>query len=127
MPDGQVSCTANLSPIREIDHKDPANCLSSENVQSFAQSHGLVRCEVGRAVPVLRRLIAPRRRSCGESRDHAGLEHLSAHGTLKHPFAGLPSLEARVRRFYPLWLPPDAIPLCQAVFSLMRDHYEGTE
>src|SRR5208282_182934 len=40
IPDGQVSCHANSARIGEFPRNDPANCLFSENVESFAQSKG---------------------------------------------------------------------------------------
>ena len=40
IPDGQVSCHANASRIGEFPRDDPANCLYSENVESFARSKG---------------------------------------------------------------------------------------
>ena len=40
VPDGQVSCHANSARIGEFPRNDPANCLYSENVESFAASKG---------------------------------------------------------------------------------------
>ena len=40
IPDGQISCHANTSRIGEIRRDEPANCLYSENVESFARSKG---------------------------------------------------------------------------------------
>ena len=70
VPDGQVSCTANSSRIGEIVRDDPANCLYSANVQSFAESRGWYDpksgapfrfCDAyGAATPVLRRICEAR-------------------------------------------------------------------
>jgi len=40
IPDGQISCHANQARVGEIPRDDPANWLFSENVESFAVSHG---------------------------------------------------------------------------------------
>ena len=125
MPDGQVSCTANSSRIGEIAQNDPANCLYSANVQSFAESRGWYDpksgapfrfCDAyGAATPMLRRICETRVWSI--LRRVAPSKHLSPDFHRSKPGA----------QPYPLWLPPDAKLTVAGVFALMRDHYEGTE
>jgi dipeptidase len=125
VPDGQVSCTANLSRIGEIARDDPANCLYSENVQSFAESHGWYDPKSGEpfrfcdaycpATPMLRRICDTRIWSI--LRRVAPSKHLAPDYHRSKPGA-LP---------YPLWLPPDAKLTVADVFALLRDHFEGTE
>lgn len=125
VPDGQVSCTANSSRIGEFPRNDPANCLYSDNVQSFAESHGWYDpksgkpfrfCEAyGPDTPLTRRICDTRVWSV--LRRVAPSKHLPPDYHRSKPGA-VP---------YPLWLPPDAKLTAADVFALMRDHYEGTE
>jgi dipeptidase len=125
VPDGQISCTANSSRIGEIARNNPANCLYSENVQSFAESHGFYDPKSGQpfrfcdayfpATTVLRRISETR--VWNVFRRAAPSNHLSPDYHRAKPGAAP----------YPLSLPPDSKLTLAAVFALMRDHYEGTE
>ena len=63
IPDGHISCHANSSRIGEFPRNEPANCLLFGERREPRRQQGVVRPEVGPAVPLLRRLL-PRRRPC---------------------------------------------------------------
>ena len=125
IPDGQVSCHANSARIGEFPRNDPANCLYSENVESFARSKGWYDPKSGQpfrfcdaycpATPLSRRICDTRVWSI--LRRAAPSQHLSPDYHRSKPGS----------QPYPLSLPPDAKLSAADVFALMRDHYEGTE
>ena len=104
---------------------DPANCLHSENVESFARSKGWYDPKSGQpfrfceaycpATPQSRRFCDTRVWSV--LRRAAPSQHLSPDYHRSKPGS----------QPYPLSLPPDAKLSAGDVFALMRDHYEGTE
>ncbi len=125
IPDGQVSCHANAARIGEVPRDDPANCLFSENVESFARSKGWYDLKSGQpfrfcdaycpATPLMRRICDTRVwsvfRRMAPSQHLAPDYHRSKPGSQPYPFS----------------LPPDSKLSAADVFALMRDHYEGTE
>jgi dipeptidase len=125
IPDGQVSCHANQARIGEFPRNDPANCLYSENVESFARSKGWYDPKSGHpfsfweaycpATPMSRRVCDTRVWSI--LRRAAPSQHLASDYHRSKPGS----------KPYPLSLTPDAKLSAADVFSLMRDHYEGTE
>ena len=125
IPDGQISCHANASRIGEFPRNDPANCLYSENVESFARSKGWYDPKSGQpfrfcdaycpATPLSRRICDTRVWSI--LRRAAPSQHLSPDYHRSKPGA----------QPYPFSLTPDAKLSAADVFALMRDHYEGTE
>ena len=125
VPDGQVSCHANQSRIGELTKGDPNNCLFSDNVQSFAESRGWYDPKSGKpfcfcdayapSTPLTRRICDARVWSI--FRRVAPSQHLPPDYHRSKPGAAP----------YPLWLPPDTKVTVAGVFSLLRDHYEGTE
>ena len=125
VPDGHVSCHANQSRIGEIPRDDPANWLFSENVESFAISHGWYDPKSGQPfrfyeaycppTPLLRRICDARVWSI--LRRAAPSQHLSPDYHRCKPGS----------QPYPLSLPPDRKLSVADVMALMRDHYEGTE
>jgi dipeptidase len=125
IPDGQVSVHANFSRIGEFPRNDPANCIYSENVESFAVSKGWYDPKSGRpfrfcdaycpSTPLSRRICDSRVWSV--LRRVAPSKHLSPDYHRSKPGA----------QPYPLSLPPDAKLAPADVFALMRDRYDGTE
>jgi len=124
VPDGYVSCHANLARIREFPLDDPEHCLYSPRVVAFAQERGYWDPASGApfrfaeaycpATPQKLRYTATRvwsmlRRSA-PSQDWPVAYH-----------RGEPGAEP-----YPLWIKPDAKLTVADVFAMMRDHYEGT-
>ena len=125
IPDGQISCHANQSRIGEIPRDDPANWLYSENVESFAASHGWYDPKSGQPFRFYEAYCPPTplsRRICDARvwsilRRAAPSKHLAPDYHRSKPGA----------EPYPLSLPPDRKLSVADVFALMRDHYEGTE
>ena len=125
VPDGQISCHANHARLAEIPRNDPANGLFSENVESLAVSKGWYDPKSGRpfrfcdaycpATPLTRRITDARvwslLRRAAPSQSFSPDYHRSKPGA--EP--------------YPLCVRPDKKLTVADVFSLLRDHYEGTE
>ena len=124
IPDGYISAHANQSRIRQFPLNDPANCLYSKDVISFAREKGWF-----------------------TGKD----EEFSFADTYAPPdFGALRACEARVWSMFrraapslnipidyvkgvpgahplPLWIKPDKKLAVADVMALMRDHFEGTE
>ncbi|MCC6127424.1 MAG: C69 family dipeptidase [Pirellulales bacterium] len=125
VPDGQISCHANKSRLAEIPRDDPANCLYSANVESFAVGKGWYDPKSGRpfrfcdaycpATPLSRRMCDSRVWSV--FRRAAPSQHFSPDYHRSKPGA----------QPYPLFITPDKKISAADVFALIRDHYEGTE
>ena len=124
VPDGYVSCHANLARIREFPLEDPENCLYSPDVVTFATERGYWNPAGGEpfrfadaycpATPQTLRYTATRvwsmlRRSA-PSQEWSSDYHRGVAGAQP----------------YPLWIKPDAKLTVGDVFAMMRDHYEGT-
>ena len=125
VPDGQISVHANQSRLAEIPRDDPANCLFSANVESFAVSKGWYDPKSGQpfrfcdaycpATPLSRRICDARVWSV--YRRAAPSQHFSPDYHRSKPGA----------QPYPLFIKPDKKISAADVFALIRDHYEGTE
>lgn len=123
IPDGYVSAHANCSRITTFPLKDPANCIYSPDVISFARKKGYF------------------------SGKDADFSFRDAYAPLD--FLAMRACEARVWSFFnsvadgmnqyldfamghnpansmPLWVKPYAKISPKQVFDAMRDHYEGT-
>jgi dipeptidase len=125
IPDGYICSHANMSRIGEFPLDDPDNCLYSDNVISFAVEKGFYDPDAGEpfnfqkayhpVTPQTLRYTATRVwslfRRAAPSRDWPPDYHRA---------------ESEVER-YPLWIKPEEKLALSDVFSLMRDHYEGTE
>ncbi len=124
VPDGYISCHANKARIGEFPLNDPRNCLYSENVISFAIEKGYYDPESGEpfrfcdaycpATPMRKRLCQGRVWSI--FRRAAPSKNFSP-----DYFRGKKAQD------YPLWIKPDKKLSVADVFSLMRDHFEGTD
>jgi dipeptidase len=125
IPDGYICSHANMSRIGEFPLDDPENCIYSDNVISFAVENGFYDPESGEpfnfqkayhpVTPQTLRYTATRVwslfRRAAPSRDWPPDYHRAAEDVER----------------YPLWIKPDEKLAVADVFSLMRDHYEGTE
>ncbi len=125
IPDGYISCHANKARIGEFPLDDPDNCLYSDNVISFAEEKGYYDpksddpfrfCDsYCPATPKSQRYADARVwsifRRAAPSKDFSPDYHRAVKGA--EP--------------YPLWIKPDKKLSLADVFSLMRDHYEGTK
>jgi len=124
LPDGTISAHANKARIGTFPLDDPDNCLYSENVIDFAVEHGYydpasgIPFEYGEAycpADAKNRRYADARvwsifRCAAPSLNLSADLHRSVEGA--EP--------------YPLYITPDEKISLSDVFSLMRDHYEGT-
>lgn len=125
VPDGQISCHANQSRLAEIPRDDPANCLYSENLESFAVSKGWYDPKSGKpfrfcdaycpATPLSRRICDARVWSV--FRRAAPSQSFPTDYIKSKPNS----------QPYPLFIKPDKKLSAADVFALIRDHYEGTE
>ncbi len=125
VPDGQISCHANQSRLAEIPRDDPANCLFSENVESFAVGKGWYDPKSGKpfrfcdaycpATPLSRRICDARVWSVYR---RAAPSQLFTTDYIHSKPGSQP---------YPLFITPDKKLSTADVFSLIRDHFEGTE
>jgi dipeptidase len=124
VPDGYISCHANKARIGEFPLNDPENCVYSDNVISFAIEKGYYDPNSGEpfrfneaycpSTPKNQRYADTRVWSifqrAAPSQDFSPDYHRAVEGA--EP--------------YPLWIKPDKKLSLADVFSLMRDHYEGT-
>lgn len=125
VPDGYVSCHANLSRIGEIPFDDKENCMYAEDIVSFAVEKGYYDPDSGEPfrfnlaycppTPSSLHSCATRvwsvLRRCAPSLDLSPDYHRGVEGA--DP--------------YPLFVKPDEKISLQGLFSLLRDHYEGTD
>jgi len=125
VPDGMIAAHANHSRIGEFPLDDPENCLYSENVISFAIEKGYYDPLSGNPFEF------------NNAYDPPSAEHLkyteSRVWSIYNRAAPSLNLSADYHRGikdtkrYPLFIVPDRKLELQDVFSLVRDHYEGTE
>lgn len=125
VPDGYICAHANAARIGEFPLHDDKNCLYAKDVISFAVEKGYYDPDSGKPFrfcdaynprhPQMVRYAAARVWSL--FRRAAPSKHLSA-----DYHRGVRDAEP-----YPLWIKPDEKLSLADVFSLMRDHYEGTE
>ncbi|HUV31445.1 MAG TPA: C69 family dipeptidase [Acidobacteriota bacterium] len=124
VPDGYISAHANQARIGEFPLDDPDNCLYSDNVISFAVERGYYDPASGepfRFCDAYCPAIPRNLRSC-EARVWSLFRRAAPSMNLPPDYhRGVPDAEP-----YPLWIKPDRKLSLADVFSLMRDHYEGT-
>jgi dipeptidase len=125
VPDGYVSCHANMARIGEFSLDDSKNCLYSDNVIPFAVEKGYYDPDSGKPfsfrdaycppTPQTLRYTAARVwsifRRCAPSREWPTDYHRGVKGAER----------------YPLWIKPERKLTLEDVFEIMRDHYEGTD
>jgi len=125
VPDGYVSCHANKARIGEFQLDDPDNCLYSKNVVSFAKKKGYYDpkkdgpfrfCEA--YCPA-----TPQNQRYADTR----VWSIFRRAAPSHNFPPDYHRAVEGAEPYPLWIKPDKKLTLADVFSLMRDHYEGTQ
>jgi dipeptidase len=124
IPDGYISCHANKARIGEFPLDDPANCLYSENVISFAIEKGYYDPESGEPFRFCDVYCPPtleNRKYCSSRVWSIFRRAAPSRGFSPDYHRGVEGAEP-----YPLWIKPDKKLSLGDVFSLMRDHYEGT-
>jgi len=125
VPDGYISCHANKARIGEFPLKDPENCLYSKNVISFAVDKGYYDPKSGAPFRFCDVYCPPtaKNRRYAESRVWSIFRRAAPSARLSPDYnRGVVGAAP-----YPLWIKPDRKLSTQDVFSLMRDHYEGTQ
>jgi dipeptidase len=125
IPNGYISCHANKARIGEFPLDDPQTCLYSENVVSFAVEHGYYDPASGKPFRYCEAYCpaTPKNQRYADGRVWSIFRRAA-------PSAGLsPDYFRAVEgaKPYPLWIKPDHNLSVADVFSLMRDHFEGTE
>ncbi len=125
IPDGYLCCHANKSRIGEFPKDDPNNCLYSENVTSVAVEKGYFDANSGKPFNFYEAYdpdTADNRRY-GSARVWSIFRRAAPSLNLSADYPrGLPGAEP-----FPLYIKPDKKLSTKDVFSLMRDHYEGTD
>ena len=125
VPDGFISCHANKARIGEFPLDDPENCLYSGNVISFAVEKGYYDPGSGEPFRFGEAYCpsTPRNQRYADARVWSIFRRAAPSQDFSPDYhRAVESAEP-----YPLWIKPDK-PLSLAdVFSLMRDHYEGTD
>jgi dipeptidase len=117
VPDGEVTCNANRSRIGEVDSSDAEHFMASPNIHSLAEELGLWK----RGTPFIWYEIygVPGSRT-NSLREWAALNRLA-------PSLGLKATGDPKQDRYPFSVKPGAKVGVQALTSVMRDCYEGTE
>ena len=125
IPDGYISCHANLSRIGEIPFDDMENCMYSEDVRSFAIEKGYYDPSSGEPFRFNLAYCPP-----SPSSLHSCATRVWSILRRAAPSLNLsPDYHRGVKGAdpYPLWVKPDKKISLQDVFGLIRDHYEGTD
>ncbi len=125
VPDGYISCHANLSRIGEIPFDDKGNCMYSKDVKSFAIEKGYYDPDSGEPFRFNLAYCPPTPsslHSCA-SRVWSVFRRAAPSLDLSPDYhRGVEGAEP-----YPLWIKPDKKISLEDLFALLRDHYEGTE
>jgi dipeptidase len=124
VPDGYISCHANKARIGEFPPDDPENCVYSDNVKSFAIEKGYYDPDCGEPFRFCDVYCPPTR----ENRKYCSSRVWSIFRRAAPSQEFSPDYHRSVEGSepYPLWIKPDEKISLADVFSLMRDHYEGT-
>ncbi len=124
VPDGDVSCHANKARIGTFPLDDPDNCLYDPRVISFATEKGYYNPDSGTPFRFCEAYnpSTPRNHRYGDARVWSLLRRAAPSLNLSPDYhRGVTGAEP-----YPLSVRPDHKLSVADVFSLMRDHYEGT-
>ncbi len=125
VPDGYISAHANKARIGTFSLKDSKNCLYSKNVISFAKKKGYY--DKKSKKPFLFNEAycptTPKNNRYADTRVWSIFRRAAPSKKLSPDYHR--SVEGA--KPYPLWIKPDKKISLADVFSLMRDHYEGTD
>lgn len=125
VPDGYISCHANKARIGEFPLDDPENCVYSESVISLAVEKGYYDPKSGEPFRFCEVYCptTPRNARYGATRVWSVFRRAAPSQQFSSDFhRGVEGAKP-----YPLWIKPDHKLALAEVFSLFRDHYEGTE
>ncbi len=124
IPDGYISCHANKARIGDFPLDDPDNCLYSKAVISFAFEKGYYDPDSGEPFRYCDAYCpaTPRNRRYADARVWSIFRRAAPSKNFSPDYhRTVPDTEP-----YPLWIKADKKLSLSDVFSLMRDHYEGT-
>jgi dipeptidase len=124
VPDGYISAHANQARIRQFPLNDPATCLYSKDVISFAREKGWFsgKDEEFSFADTYAPLDFGALRAC-EARVWNMFRRAAPSANLSIDYVkGVPGAAP-----LPLWIRPDKKLSVADVMALMRDHFEGTE
>ena len=125
IPDGYICAHANKSVIGEFPLKDPENCLYSRNVISLAVKKGYYDPKSGKPFSFHDAYDpdTPQNLKFCSTRVWSIFNRAAPSLKLSPDYhRALPGAEP-----YPMWVKPDKKLATADVFSLIRDHYEGTD
>ena len=125
VPDGYITAHANHARTAEFPLDDPENCIYSENVISLAIEKGYYNPESGEAFRFNHAYDPP-------STSHLKYTESRVWSIFRRaaPSQNFSSDYHRNKNNaepYPLFIKPDKKITLKKVFSLIRDHYEGTD
>ncbi|UCF78460.1 MAG: C69 family dipeptidase [Candidatus Eiseniibacteriota bacterium] len=125
VPDGYISSHANKARVGQFPMNDPENCVYSENVVSFAVEKGYYDPKSGEPFRFCEAYCpaTPKNQRYAEARVWSIFHRAAPSLKLSADYhRAVPGAQP-----YPLWVKPDKKLSLADVFSLMRDHYEGTD
>ena len=125
IPDGYISCHANKARIGEFPLDDSDNCLYSENAISFAIEKGYYDPNSGEPFRFCEAYCpaTPSNQRYADARVWSIFRRSAPSLNFSSDYhRAVPNAKP-----YPLWIKPDKKLSLSDVFSLMRDHYEGTD
>lgn len=125
VPDGYISAHANKARISEFPLNDPENCIYSENVINLAIEMGFYNPESGQPFSFCEAYCpaTPKNQRYASARVWSLFRRAAPSLNLSPDFhRAVEGAEP-----YPMWIKPDEPLSVEDVFSLMRDHYEGTD
>ncbi len=125
VPDGMVCAHANKAVISTFPLNDPKNCIYSEDVIDFAVERGYYDPDSGEPFRFNEAYnpSTPRNKRYGAMRVWSIFRRAAPSLDLSPDYhRAVEGAEP-----YPLWIKPDNKLALADVFSLMRDHYEGTD
>jgi len=125
VPDGMIAAHANHARIGEFPLNDPDNCLYSDNIISFAIKNGYYNPKSGLPFKFNNVYDPPSPEHLKYTESRVWSIYNRAAPSLKLSSDYNRGKQNAVR--YPLFITPDDKLNLQDVFSLVRDHYEGTE
>jgi len=124
IPDGYISCHANKARIGEFPLDDPENCLYSKDVISFAVEKNYYDPNSGEPFRYCEAYCpaTPKNKRYADARVWSIFNRAAPSRNFSSDYhRSVPDTEP-----YPLWIKADKKLSLSDVFSLMRDHYEGT-
>jgi dipeptidase len=125
IPEGFISCHANKARIGEFPLDDPENCLYSDSVISFAIKKGYYDPKSGEPFRFCEAYCpqTPKNQRYADTR----VWSIFRRAAPSKEFSPDYHRAVEGAEPYPLWIKPDQKLSLSDVFSLMRDHYEGTD